>query len=110
VFLKSDQEAEWREYEKRLKVIADSVHSVKGIKTETWIPEIANHVPHLKISWNEGDLKMSVADVQKKLREGDPSIEVVPGTENGLAVAVWMLQSGETEIVAKRLREVLRAG
>jgi L-seryl-tRNA(Ser) seleniumtransferase len=66
-------------------------------------------VPHLKITWDASDIKMSVADVQKKLREGDPSIEVVPGTDNGLVIGVWMLQPGESEIVAKRVREVLRS-
>jgi uncharacterized pyridoxal phosphate-dependent enzyme len=109
VFMKSDQQAAWREYEKRVKTIADSVQSIKGVKTETWMPEIANHVPHLKITWDPSDIKMSVADVQKKLREGDPSIEVVPGTDNGLVIGVWMLQPGESEIVAKRVREVLRS-
>jgi D-glucosaminate-6-phosphate ammonia-lyase len=109
VFMKSDQQAAWREYEKRVKTIADSVQPIKGVKTETWMGEIANHVPHLKITWDPSDIKMSVADVQKKLREGDPSIEVVPGTDNGLVIGVWMLQPGESEIVAKRVREVLRS-
>lgn len=107
VFLKRDHAADWKEYEKRVKVIADSVQSVKGVKTETWIPEIANHVPHLKVTWDADAVKMSYADVAKKLRNGEPSIEVVPATEDGLKVGVWMLQPGEAQIVGKRLREVL---
>ncbi len=110
VFMKRDHEADWREYEKRVKMIGDSVQSIKGIKTETWIGAIANHVPHLKITWPGGDIKTSLADLQKKLREGNPSIEVTPGLDNGLVIAVWMLEPGEAEIVARRLREVLKAG
>jgi len=109
VFMKRDHEADWREYEKRVKIIGDSVQSIKGIHTETWMGAIANHVPHLKITWPGGDIKTSLADIQKKLRDGDPSIEVTPGLDNGLVIGVWMLQPGEAEIVARRVREVLKA-
>jgi hypothetical protein len=34
---------------------------------------------------------------------------VVPGARENLSVGVWMLQPGEDKIVARRLREVLRA-
>jgi uncharacterized pyridoxal phosphate-dependent enzyme len=110
VFMKRDHEADWREYEKRVKIVADSVQSIKGIKTETWMGEIANHVPHLKITWAPGEFKTSLADMQKKLREGEPSIEVTPGLDNGLVIGVWTLQPGEAEIVGRRVREVLKAG
>ena len=110
VFMKRDHEADWREYEKRVKIIGDSVQFIKGIKTETWMGAIANHVPHLKITWPGGEIKTSLADIQTKLRAGEPSIEVTPGVDNGLVIAVWMLQAGEAEIVARRVREVLRAG
>ena len=42
------------------------------------------------------------------MRGGDPSIELNPDTNAGqLVVGVWMLQPGEAEIVAKRLRTIL---
>ncbi len=109
VFMKRDHEADWREYEKRVKIIGDSVQSIKGIKTETWMGEVANHVPHLKITWAPGEFKTTLAEMQKKLREGEPSIEVTPGLDNGLVIGVWTLQPGEAEIVARRVREVLKA-
>ena len=108
-FVKRDHSADWREYEKRVKSIADSVSSVKTVKTETYVPEIANHVPHLKITWDESVVKIPVADVVKKLREGEPSIEVVPGSREALQIGVWMLQPGEAEIVARRVREILKS-
>lgn len=48
-------------------------------------------------------------DVVKKLREGDPSIEVVPGSREELIINPWMTQPGEAEVVARRLREILKA-
>ena len=45
----------------------------------------------------------------KKLLEGEPSIELRPGAKAGtLEVAVWMLQPNEAQIVARRIREILK--
>lgn len=107
-YLKRDHQADWREWEKRVKLIADSVSSVKGVSTETWVPEIANHVPHLKIRWDQSLVKTRLEDVVRKLREGEPAIEVVPGTKDELAVGVWMMQPGDAQVVARRLRELLK--
>ena len=108
LYIKKDHAAEWRDWEKRVKLIGDSVASVSGIKTETFVPTIANAVPHLRITWDEAALKIAPAEVVKKLKEGEPSIELVPGAKPGIAVAVWMLQPGEAQIVARRIREVLK--
>jgi D-glucosaminate-6-phosphate ammonia-lyase len=107
-YVKRDHAAEWREWEKRVKVIADSVGPISGVKTETFVPEISNAVPHLRITWDAGAVKITPAEAIKRLREGDPSIELRPGAKDALEVAVWMLQPGEAQIVAKRIREVLK--
>ena len=109
-YVKMDHAAEWREWEKRVKVVADSVGPVHGVKTETFIPEIANAVPHLRITWDPGTVKITPREAVKRLRDGEPSIELRPGAKEGLEVAVWMLQPGEAQIVAKRIREVLKGG
>ena len=108
-YLKRDHAAEWREWEKRVKLIADSVSAVRGVATEVWIPEIANHVPHLRIRWDQTLVKIAPGDVARQLREGQPSIEVVPGSRDQLVVGVWMLQRGETQIVARRIRQILQS-
>ena len=109
MLLKRDHAAEWREWEKRVKLIADSVSAVRGVATEVWIPEIANHVPHLRIRWDQALLKIAPAEVARQLREGQPSIEVVPGSREQLVVGVWMMQRGETLIVARRIRQILQS-
>jgi hypothetical protein len=48
--------------------------------------------------------------VVKQLREGEPSIEVVPGSKEHLIVNAWMLQQGEVKIVARRIRDILTNG
>jgi L-seryl-tRNA(Ser) seleniumtransferase len=108
-YLKRDHEADWREWEKRCKIISDAAASVKGVTAEQYVPEIANSVPHLRIKWDPSQVKISVADVVKNLREGEPSIEVVPGSRDALQIGVWMMEPGEAQIVAKRVREVLKS-
>src|SRR5712692_8630099 len=86
-----------------------SVSNVPTLTTDVEIPPIANHVPHLKIRWDQNRVKLSPLEVMKQLRDGDPSIEANPGTDkNALVIGVWMLQPGEAEIVARRLRAVLK--
>ena len=109
VYLKMDHAAEWRDWEKRIKTIADSVNPISSVKTETFVPEIANAVPHLRITWDEKALKITAKDLTKKLLEGEPAIELRPGAKEGIEVAVWMLQPNEAPIVARRIREVLKS-
>jgi L-seryl-tRNA(Ser) seleniumtransferase len=107
VYLKTDHAAEWSEWERRVKTIGEPLASLNTLKTETFVPEIANAVPHLRITWDEAALNVTAADVVKRLREGEPCIEIRPGASKGrIEVAVWMLQPGEEKVVARRVREV----
>ncbi len=107
-FMKQDHQAVWRDWEKRCKTVADLVSPVKSVKTEIFVPQIANAVPHLRITWDYTASGLTPAEVVKQLREGEPRIEVRPGAKEAIEVAVWMLDPGEEQIVGKRLREILR--
>ncbi|MDQ6700400.1 MAG: PLP-dependent transferase [Acidobacteriota bacterium] len=107
-YMKRDHDAEWREWEKRIGIVRDSVANVATLKSEVFVPDIANHVPHVRMKWDSAQLKVSPADVIKQLREGDPSIEVTPAPKDELVIAVWMLQPGEAQIVARKLRAILK--
>ena len=109
LFIKRDHDAEWKEWEKRVKLIADSVGAIRGVRSETWIPEIANHVPHLRLEWDPAAIKLTPHEAAQKLRAGDPPIEVVPGQDKALVIGVWMLQPGEAQIVAARVRDLLKS-
>ena len=110
LFVKKDHEAEWKEWERRIRTIVDSVRDVPSVQTETYVPPIANHVPHLRVKWDPSKVSISPIDVKKRLQEGEPSIEVNPGTnKDELVIGVWMMQPGEAEVVARRVRAVLKA-
>ncbi|HET8998391.1 MAG TPA: selenocysteine synthase [bacterium] len=108
-YLRRDHDAEWREWERRITTIATVAASIRGVTTDTFVPQIANQVPHLRIRWDRHLVTVSPADATRRLREGDPSIELVPVPyqEGCLEVAAWTLQPGEAETVARRIHEVL---
>ena len=121
-FLSQDDAAMEAEYRKRAERIAAQLKNIPTVKTQVFIPAVAaNHVPHLLITYDQNQIKITGAEVMQKMREGKPRIELnpstggapasagLPGGPNTIVVGVWMLQSGEDVIVAKRLREVLRS-
>jgi len=108
-YLNRDHKAEWAEWERRAAVIAKAVAGVPSVKAETFVPPVANHVPHLRVTWDFAKLGMGPKEVMKAMRAGEPSIELNPDTTaEQLVVGIWMLQPGEAEIVGKRLRAVLK--
>jgi D-glucosaminate-6-phosphate ammonia-lyase len=111
-YLQRDHETEWAEWDRRVRVIQERLESVAGVRTERFVPGIANEAPHVRIRWAAGAAGMSPADVAQRLRDGEPSIEVVPvpSDEGCLEVAVSTLLDGEAEIVARRLYEILAGG
>lgn len=109
-FLKEDHKALWREWEKRVETMRRVIGKLPGVKATPFVPEIANSVPHLRVEWDVKKLGMTEKDVMKQLREGQPSIELVPTDPQpgqGVEIASWMLQPGEAEIIAGRFEEVM---
>ena len=121
-FLSQDDAALEAEFRKRAELIAARVKTIPTVDTKIFIPPVANHVPHLLITYDQNRFAISATDVAQKLRQGSPRIELNPGTggapasaglpggANTIIVGVWMLQPGEDAIVAERLHQVLQAG
>ena len=120
-YLSQDDDAMQAEFQKRANLIADAVKKISTVTTQVFVPPVANHVPHLLISYDTNRIKTTAAEVMQKMREGKPRIELnpstggnpasagLPGGANTIVVGVWMMQPGEDAIVARRLSEVLRA-
>ena len=120
-FLEQGDAAMEAEYRKRAALIAERVKSVPSVEARVFIPPVANHVPHLLVTYDLNRINVSAIEVIERMREGVPRIELnpstgggpasagLPGGSNVIVVGVWMLQPGEDEIVARRLQEVLRS-
>jgi L-seryl-tRNA(Ser) seleniumtransferase len=115
----SDEEME-AEYRSRIDRITAALKDIPTLKFETFVPPIANHVPHLLMRYDQARVKISPREVAKQMREGTPSIELNPATGSTegsagiptdpykIVVGVWMLEPGEDLVVGRRLRDILR--
>jgi L-seryl-tRNA(Ser) seleniumtransferase len=109
-FVRLDWNALTRQWNERIDRIEHAVDKVPTLKCERVVPPIANHVPHLLLTWDEKRLQLTREALIRKLAAGDPPIDIgrVRGTgDRGVLVSVFMLQEGQDAIVAARLKDAL---
>ena len=116
--LEQSDEKNQAEYMRLTEIIVKAVKDVPTMQTQVFMPPIANHVPHLLLSYDPSVVGITPQRVQEKLRTQNPSIELNPATgtssrvgipsdQNTIVISTWMLQPGEAEIVGRSLRAVL---
>ena len=103
-YLSLDHEAERQELDARAERVMGVLGGVAGLSCETHVPEIANHVPHVVVRWNEGDLGVTSEDAVARLLEGDPPVAVSRTGEGQLRISTWMLRPGQDAVVAERVK------
>jgi L-seryl-tRNA(Ser) seleniumtransferase len=108
-FMSFDHDKEWKQWEKAISLIERAAASVSGVTTRVYVPTLGNITPTLEVKWDPAIIKMSTKDLQEKLRNGNPSIEVISQLENSINITVWVMKPGQEKIVARRLKEALSA-
>lgn len=109
LFLAEDHDALAREWQNRLEMISREVTKVPGVSTTFFVPDIANHVPHMRIVWDEDRVSLTAEQATKLLRAAKPSIVISHGEgQPGLSMNSFMLQPGEDKIVATQLSALFR--
>ena len=106
LFVAKDHEKEGREFERRAEAIRSGATSVPGVSAEVFVPEVANHVPHVRVTWDAASKPLKAAEIVRAMLDGEPSI-AIRSEGDSLVVGVWMMQPGEEKIVARRLRQEL---
>src|SRR2546427_11495290 len=128
-WLKIDSKKLYDEWNERVTRISRLVETVPGVKTEIYVPDGGNRYPTLKVLWDQQAWGFTIGDCVKKLREGDPVIEVLGADNPSLVSAVregvpkpdkkeiqeqnhielvsMTIQPGEEMIVGQRLRAIL---
>jgi len=108
LYLKENHDALERESQARLERVSRELTKIPGVSTSFFVPEIANHVPHMQITW-DSKVSLEPHQVSQLLRNSKPAI-VIGGGEGrpGLTMCSFMLQPGEDKIVAEQLSRVLR--
>ena len=117
LYLADDHEAQNKEWQSRLELIARKMSGLPGVTTSYFVPDIANHVPHMEVRWDLGKIKISAEDAVKTLRGGKPSIVLAEAEkhafgekrDDSLTICSFMLKPGEDAIIASKLYELLKA-
>ncbi|MBK8503284.1 MAG: selenocysteine synthase [Saprospiraceae bacterium] len=106
LYLAKDHGKQWKMWEEQIEHIQKAVSAVAGVTSEIYLPEIANEVPTLRVTWDQQNAKATYAEVRKQLRSGHPSIEIWPD-DTDMQITTWMMEPGQEWVVAQRVREVL---
>ncbi len=109
-----------KEYRRRCEAIISIVKDVPTLRASIVVPTIANHVPHLVLTYDPATLGITPREARQRLLTGTPVIELNPhtgskrasqgmpaATPNALVLTTWMLQPGDELIVGRQIRQVL---
>src|SRR5881296_3546396 len=110
LFLSEDHDALAKEWQDRLQRISRQIAKVPGVSTSFFVPEIANHVPHMRIIFDPAKISVTPKEVSQLLKDSKPSIVMSVGEEQpGLTMNSFMLQPGEDKTVAEQLVKLFKA-
>jgi uncharacterized pyridoxal phosphate-dependent enzyme len=115
LYLKDDHEALAKEWQSRLETVSRKITGLPGVTTSYFLPDVANHVPHMEIKWDQQRIRISPRDVIATLRKSKPSIVLSHSEKHGverpdtLAMNSFMLQPGEESIIADKLYDLLKS-
>ena len=99
-----DDQKLWRGF---MEHVAKEARKTPGVTTEVYVPGPGGHpIPYLRVQWDQKKLGLSYAECGRRLREGEPRIEVNVA-EDEINLASYNLFPGEERIVGWRLREIL---
>ncbi|MDA0345876.1 MAG: aminotransferase class V-fold PLP-dependent enzyme [Verrucomicrobia bacterium] len=107
-YMKHDVEKEHMFWKQQIDWLEDTLSPIDGVITENFVPQRPNNVPTLKLSWNRSKIPASGFDIQKALRDGEPSIEIARTHEDGFNITTWMLQPDQLETVGARVKAELK--
>src|SRR6201994_2515265 len=76
----ADMDAVNKEWQSRVERIKTLVDTVPGVTTNITVPTDGNSYPTLSVSWDAQKLGLTLAECEQQLRDSDPRIDVLGGT------------------------------
>ena len=113
LYLAEDQQGLTQEWQQRLESVSRKITTLPGVTTSYFVPDVANHVPHMEIKWDQR-IKLTPGDALTSLRSSKPSIVLARAEKNGtekregITMNSFMLQPGEEAIIADKLYDLLK--
>lgn len=108
LFLAEDHDALATEWQRRLNLVSSRITRINGVRTSFFVPDIANHVPTMRITWDPQRIRLTPEQAGAALRNSRPSI-MLETASDGLEMTSFMLKPGEDEIIAARLADILKS-
>ena len=109
LYVQRDHDADQQLWRGFMESIAKDLKKISGITTEIYVPGPGGHpIPYLRVQWDPSQVRLTYEECSRKLREGEPRIEVNASAQEGLSLASYNLFPGEERIVGWRLAEILR--
>jgi L-seryl-tRNA(Ser) seleniumtransferase len=114
LYLKKDHDAERKEWYAMLNRVSDRLKGVPTVRTEFITNGDFSHSPRLSVQWDEARLGITLDQMVKRLRAGEPSIEASDMTRfrpawKGLGIFPYNLMPGEEIVIADRVKQILTA-
>ena len=103
-YVNRDHQKDWEIWDQQIDHIIETIKDIDGVKCEKHVPEIANHVPSLRVHLDEEIL--GETNIREKLELGHPSIQTV-GNDKAVGITTWMMNVGEERVLAKKIKEIL---
>ena len=95
-------------YEQQIQNVLDILAACPNISVKRSFPsEAGQPVPRAEIVLDESLLGLSRDELLARLRSGNPSIALAPSGSSGIYVNPQTLKSGQAEIIAQRIKEIV---
>jgi seryl-tRNA(Sec) selenium transferase len=114
LYLAEDQQDLTHEWQQRLELVSRKISTLPGVTTSYFVPDVANHVPHMEIKWDQR-INLTPADALTSLRSSKPSIVLARAEKNGtekregITMNSFMLKPGEDAVIADKLYDLLKS-
>jgi uncharacterized pyridoxal phosphate-dependent enzyme len=114
LYLAEDQQGLTQEWQQRLELVSRKITALPGVTTSYFVPDVANHVPHMEIKWDQR-IKLTPGDALTSLRGSKPSIVLARAEKNGtekregITMNSFMLKPGEDAVIADKLYDLLKS-
>lgn len=110
LYMKRDHAADMRRWQSIVEDWEKALQKIHGLSLKRQGPENAGNVPYLAFDWDEAATGIKRDEFIKRLREGEPRIELWgPVRGLGLCATPFMLDPGQERIVSRRLVDVFKS-
>ncbi len=95
-------------YEDQVTYYNEVFADIQGVTVHRSFPsEAGQPMPRTEIRFDEAQLGITRNEILQQLAEGEPAIDIAGAGANGVLINGQTLMSGEIEIIAQRLKEII---